>query len=284
LPVRLRYYTDPACSASWAAEPALRRLQIEFGDEVRITYVMGGLSRQYEGDQSRLVTEWLDAADRSGMPVDPRAWNTSGAIKSTFPACMAVKAAAEQGPEAADRYLRALREGIMCRRRKLDGVEALVEEARASGLDAERFRVDVGSHAIVEAFGADLGETRSVPDAARERGLVVEAPSGERLTLPALRFLGDGTEHWCGVNDGYEGWREATLAAGAMPASGSPASVMGALERFGRLATPEIASVCDLPGPRAQAELWRLATDWRVRPEHFVTGELWELARGGGDR
>jgi hypothetical protein len=59
---------------------------------------------------------------------------------------------------------------------------------------------------------------------------------------------------------------------------------MGALERFGRLATPEIASVCDLPGPRAQAELWRLATEWRVRPERFLTGELWELARGGGHR
>ena len=121
---------------------------------------MGGLSRQYEGDQSRLVIEWLDAAERSGMPVDPRAWNTPGAIGSTFPACMAFKAAAEQGPEAAERYLRALREGIMCRRRKLDGLEALVEEARAAGLDAERFRVDVGSHAIVEAFGADLEETR----------------------------------------------------------------------------------------------------------------------------
>jgi putative protein-disulfide isomerase len=288
LPVRLRYYTDPACSASWAAEPALRRLQLEFGDEVRITYVMGGLSRQYEGDQSRLVIEWLDAAERSGMPVDPRAWNTPGAIGSTFPACMAFKAAAEQGPEAAERYLRALREGIMCRRRKLDGLEALVEEARSAGLDVERFRVDAGSHAIVEAFGADLEETRGVPDEARRRGLVAEAPSGERLALPVLRFLGggaespgsvgDGAERWCGANDGYEGWREAALAVGAVSGSGSAPSVIGALERFGRLSAAEIASVCDLPGPRAQAELWRLATEWRVRPERFLTGELWELA------
>jgi predicted DsbA family dithiol-disulfide isomerase len=288
LPVRLRYYTDPACSASWAAEPALRRLQLEFGDEVLITYVMGGLSRQYEGDQSRLVIEWLDAAERSGMPVDPRAWNTPGAIGSTFPACMAFKAAAEQGPEAAERYLRALREGILCRRRKLDGLEALVEEARAAGLDVERFRADVGSHAIVEAFGADLEETRVVPDAARERGLVGEAPSGERLALPALRFLGDGAEltdplgsgaeRWCGAKGGYEGWREAALAVGGVPASGALPSVVAALERFGSLAAAEVSAVCDLPGPRAQAELWRLATDWRVRPQRFLTGELWTLA------
>jgi putative protein-disulfide isomerase len=262
LPVRLRYYTDPACSASWAAEPALRRLQVEFGDEVRITYVMGGLSRQYEGDQSRLVTEWLAAGERSGMPVDPRAWNTPGAIGSTFPACMAFKAAEEQGPEEAGRYLRALREGIMCRRRKLDGVEPLVEEARAAGLDAERFRVDVGSHAIVEAFGADLEETR---------GRSVES-------LPALCFVGDGEERWCGANDGYERWREAALAVGVAPVSGSPPGVIAALERFGSLAAAEVSAVCDLPGPRAQSELWRLATEWRVRPERFLTGELWRLA------
>jgi putative protein-disulfide isomerase len=261
LSVRLRYYTDPACSASWAAEPALRRLQVEFGGEVEITYVMGGLSRQYEGDQSRLVTEWLDAAEQSGMPVDPRAWNGPGAIGSTFPACMAVKAAAEQGPEAAARYLRALREGIMCRRRKLDGAEALVEEARAVGLDSERFRIDLGSHAIVEAFGADLEETR-------ERS----------VSLPALCFLGDGEERWCGADDGYEGWREAALAAGAVPASDLPLSVIAALERFGSMAAVEVSAACDLAGPRTQAELWRLATEWRVKPERFLTGELWMLA------
>jgi putative protein-disulfide isomerase len=234
---------------------------VEFGDEVRITYVMGGLSRQYEGDQSRLVIEWLDAAERSGMPVDPRAWNTPGAIGSTFPACMAFKAAAEQGGAAAERYLRALREGIMCRRRKLDGVEPLVEEARGAGLDVERFRVDVRSHAIVEAFGEDLEETRSC------------APE----SWPALRFLGDDTEHWCGVDDGYEGWREAALAVGAEPASGAAPSVVAALERFRSLAAAEVSAVCDLPGPRAQAELWRLATEWRVRPQRFLTGELWQL-------
>ena len=50
------------------------------------------------------------------------------------------------------------------------------------------------------------------------------------------------------------------------------------MRRFGRLATPEVAAACDLPGPRAAAELWRLASEWRVRPVRIVTGELWELA------
>src|SRR5918997_4694215 len=132
----------------------------EFGADLNITYVMGGLAREYEAPYESRVREWLNHADRSGMPFDPRLW-TEGPIRSTYPACIAVKAAAEQGVEAAGRYLRALREGLMCFRRKLDVKEALVEEARGAGLDVGRVRNDVDSHAIVEAFGADLEATRA---------------------------------------------------------------------------------------------------------------------------
>jgi predicted DsbA family dithiol-disulfide isomerase len=277
LPVRVRYYTDPACPASWAAEPLLRGLMVEFGAEVQITYVMGGLAREYAGDPSGIVVEWLDAAERSGMPVDPRVWHDGG-IRSSFPACMAVTAAGEQGVDGAGRYLRALREGIMCGRRRLDRADALVEEARGAGLDAQRFRIDLESHAIVEGFGADLEETRTVPDGARERGLARSASSGERLALPTIRFTGDAGESWCGGGHSYEEWREAAIAAGGR-ASGEPRpDVLGALRHFGRMATVEVAAVCDLPGPRAAAELWRLATEWRVRRVPVLNGELWEVA------
>jgi putative protein-disulfide isomerase len=277
LSVPVRYYTDPACSASWAAEPLLRSLLVEFGAEVEITYVMGGLAREYSGDLSWLVIEWLDAADRSGMPLDPRLWD-DGPLRSTFPACMAVKAAAEQGPDAGTRYLRALREGVMCRRRRLDAAEALVEEAREAGLDSQRFRIDLESHAIVEAFGADLEETRSVPDAARERGLVRETSHGERLAFPTICFQGESGAQWRGGNQSYEEWRTAAIAAGAGPAAEPRPGVLGALERFGRMATAEVEAVCDLPGPRASAELWRLATEWKVKPVRVLTGMLWERA------
>ena len=44
------------------------------------------------------------------------------------------------------------------------------------------------------------------------------------------------------------------------------------------MATAEVAAVCELPAPRAPAELWRLPTDWRVRSERVLGGELWTLA------
>src|SRR3954468_15304735 len=263
--VKARYYTDPACPRAWCAEPALRKLMVEFGENVSWTYVMGGLARDYTNTpdaRADRVAEWLDAADEGGMPIDPRLWR-DGPIGSSYPACMAVKAAADQGPEAAGRYLRVLREGLMCFRRKLDTTEALVEEARRAGLDVERFRIDLGSHAIVEAFGADLEETRA------------GAPEGrERIPFPSVLFEGRPAAH---EFHSYDELRAAAERAGAVPTGDPAPSVIDALRRFGTMATAEVAAVCELPGPRAPAELWRLASEWKVRPVRVVTGELWEL-------
>jgi 2-hydroxychromene-2-carboxylate isomerase len=232
---------------------------VEFGDEVPITYVMGGLAREIDPPYEARMLDWLEHADRSAMPVDPRLWY-EGPIRSTYPACMAVKAAAEQGAEAAARYLRALREGLMCFRRKLDMSEALIEEARGAGLDAARFRVDLGSHAIVEAFGADLDEARALDP--------------ERFTLPSFEI---GSQVLFGAQ-GYGALREAALAEGALPPGGPAPDVPAALTRFRRMASVEVEAVCGLAVPPANAELWRLAAEWRVKPVRVLTGLLWELA------
>src|ERR671910_3195960 len=72
MPVEIRYYTDPACPWSWANEPEVRRLMWEFGDEVRFTWVMGGLAREYDPESTtELIVEWLGVAAESGMPIDP---------------------------------------------------------------------------------------------------------------------------------------------------------------------------------------------------------------------
>ena len=277
--VRVRCITDPACVWSWAAEPTTRALMVEFGDELEWTFVMGGLARELPAEG--LVRPWLEAAGESGMPTDPRLWY-EGPIRSTYPACMAVKAAQEQGPEAGMRYLRALREGIVALRRKLDTTEALVEEARGTGLAVERFRNDLSSHAIVEAFGRDLDEAREIPDAVSEAGAArSSAPMGiERVPLPTLSFAGEGHDEPIRVF-GFTrpgGLREAALSAGARPAEGPRPGVLEALRRFGRMAIPEVAAVCDLPLPRAEADLAQLALEWRVRTVPVLSDRLWEPA------
>lgn len=161
----------------------------------------------------------------------------------------------------------------MCFRRKLDTTESLVEEARRVKLNVERFRIDLGSHAIVEAFGGDLEATRTVSSDARERGGATDGQGGERLVFPTMVF---GGSHAVYGPQPYDDYREAALAAGAEPAGGDPPSVPEAVKRFGRMATAEVMEVCGLPEPRVAAELWQLASDWKLRPIRVLTGHLWE--------
>lgn len=269
--VHTYYYTDPVCPWSWALEPALRKLLHELGESVAVTYVMCGMAREV-GDTGHVISEMLEASDQSGMPVDARLW-LAAPPRSSHPACLAVKAAAEQGDPGP--YLRRLREGLLCRRRKLDTADALIEEARAvPGLDVERLRVALGSHAILEAFGDDLERCAAVP-------AEHHSPGTGRTRLPSLEFRGaDGSVHGVYGPSDYGALRAAAVAAGAAAASvlSGPPSVEDALRRFGTMAAAEVASVCDLPGPRAPAELWRLALEWRVRAERVGTGYLWSLA------
>jgi putative protein-disulfide isomerase len=235
LPVHVLYVTDPVCPWSWGAEPVARRMEAEFGDGVRITYVMSGRRRDISAPAA--LAETLEATAASGMPADPRVW-LGAPPKSAYPACLAVKAAAEQGLDGP--YLRRVREAVMCERVKVDTRDALVALAReVPSMNVERFAVDLGSNAIVEAFGADMEKAGDVGTPA----FVVDGEVVEPRAIEAPRQ--------------------------ALP------SVEEALRRWPRLAVPEVAAVCDLPGPRAPAELWRLALEWRARPTSFLTGDLW---------
>lgn len=250
--VEVTYVTDPACPRSWAAEPAIRRVLAEFGDRLRFTFVMEGLAREVD-DPVQLALELLDAGAASGMPVDARGW-LEDAPRSTFPACLAVVAAREQACEGA--LLRALRTGFCLRRARLDTRDALLTAARTvPGLDVTRLAIALDSSATVEAFGADLEHARAL-----------RAP--EESCAPLLLVDGGRVSP--------AGLRDAVAAAGAPPAP--LPTVCAALAAHGPLAAAEIAAVCDLPGVRASGELWRLALEFRARPERVGSGELWHAA------
>jgi putative protein-disulfide isomerase len=278
--VKVAYHTDPGCPWSWALEPVVRKLRYEFAGKLEWTFVMGGLARSLPREaatRAALIEQWLRVSDDTSAPLDPLLWVDSP-IESTYPACMAVKAAAELAEDGGYRYLRRLREALMCERRKLDRTEALVEESRAAGLDVERFRLSLRSHAITEAFGADLESTEAL--ARRAGGPAERASRGAGgAPLPTLLFVGeDGSEHEVIGHRPYDDYRAAATAAGAEIVDGAPLGVAEAVAMFGRVTTNEVEILCELPGPRANAELFRLAEQWQLRPLRCLTGYLWEAA------
>jgi predicted DsbA family dithiol-disulfide isomerase len=280
--VQVRFYTDPACPWSWAAEPALRRLMWEFEGELEFVWVMGGLARSYAGaDFLDLISLWLEDAAEGGMPCDPRIW-TENPLESTYPACQAVKAATEQGWEAGYRYLRTLREGIMFERRKLDHADALIAAAGRARIDRQRFEVDLRSHAITEAFSADLEEVRNPPQEARDAGAIHRSRKGrERISFPSALFVGEDGSHravWGSDSVDPKKMRDAALAAGAKEVNDGSLQPLDAIRRFGRCATRELEVFAEKPLPVLEAELWTLARDWKLKPVSALTGTIWEAA------
>lgn len=280
--VQVRFYTDPACPWSWAAEPAIRRLMWEFEGELDFAWVMGGLTRSYEdANLLDVISQWLEDTAEGGMPCDPRIW-TQNPLSSSYPACQAVEAAKEQGWQPGYRYLRTLREGIMFERRKLDHADALIDAAGRAGIDRGRFEVDLRSHAITEAFGADLEEVRDPPQEARDADAIYRSSKGrERISFPsALLISADGARRGVWGSDAVdpEKMRAAALAAGAELVNEGALEPVDAIKRFRRCATRELEVLAQKPLPVIEAELWGLAREWKLKPVSALTGTVWEPA------
>jgi predicted DsbA family dithiol-disulfide isomerase len=277
---------------SWAAEPALRRLMFEFEGELDFVWAMGGLARRF-GSAYRdseaaigagpdcyadLMSHWLNVTGRTGMPCDPRLW-TEAPISGTYPACVAAEAASGQGWEAGYRYLRRLREGLLCFRRGLDEREALVDEAGPAGLDIDAFATALASEEPVEAFAAHLEEVRQVPQEAHDAGKTSVTEGHERLSFPSAVFIAeDGERHGVWGFQPPEAYREAALAAGARQVNDGALSILDAAAKFGRLAVPEVELLAGSDPVETRAELWRLAGAGELQPVSALTGTLWQLA------
>ena len=98
-PVEIVHFADPWCWWSWGLEPVLQRLRAVYGDNVQVTYKMGGqfekLSdwmKEYAVDE-RTTVDWIrEAVDLMKMPLRPDYYLRTG-VASSYPACRAFKAA-----------------------------------------------------------------------------------------------------------------------------------------------------------------------------------------------
>ncbi len=135
--LRIVYYTDPLCSWSWAFEAQWRRLRYEFGERLQWSYCMGGMIADWQqyadplNDVSRpgqMAPQWYHVRTLSGMPLDEGIW-LDDPPSSSYPACLAVKAAERQGADYGERYLRRVREAVMVEGENVARRECLLELA-----------------------------------------------------------------------------------------------------------------------------------------------------------
>ena len=170
---KVEYFTDPLCCWSWAFEPQLRKLRFLLRDRLKITYVMGGLLRDWKSfnDQMNDVNRppqlgplWMQAKNMSGQPIDENIW-ISDPVDTSYLACMAVKAAALQSKVGEEAMLRKLRETVMIHKKNIGEVEIILKiaaELEQDGvLKKDRFKNDLFSDEVSELFRKDLDRTKA---------------------------------------------------------------------------------------------------------------------------
>src|SRR5438046_2737877 len=122
-PLQVTWYTDPHNIWCWGCEPMMRRLEVVYADVVRLEVRLGGLfedftplreqwARMSGGRWTESVRAFFEAvSSQHRMPMDSdRMIDQVDDFNSTWPACVAAKAASLQGAHEGWRYLRALRE------------------------------------------------------------------------------------------------------------------------------------------------------------------------------
>jgi putative protein-disulfide isomerase len=158
-PVKIVYYTDPICSSCWGIEPQLRKLKLEYGDYFEIEYRMGGLLPDWSYNSggiskpSDVAHHWDEASLHYEMPIDGNVW-IDDPLDSSYPSCIAMKAAQMQSKEKAIVFMRILREKLFLEKKNIAKWENIEEAAKLAKLDIQKMKTDYDD--AEELFQKDL--------------------------------------------------------------------------------------------------------------------------------
>jgi predicted DsbA family dithiol-disulfide isomerase len=276
--IQITEYTDPTCPFAWNAEPARRRVEWLYGDQITIAPRMVGLSDDVAEMEAKGFTPEMLAkgatqlAHAHHMPTDtapkPR-------LATSMPACRAVVATRLHAPDSERAVLRALRvrnfSGEL-----VDEPATLRGAATDAGIDPDELERWLAEPATEQALREDLAQARTPTDeaVALRHKLASTPDGGHRYTCPSWELRnGDGSLSVPGFQPtaSYE-VAIANLAPG-LERRPDPQDVAEVLRWAGEpLATVEVAEVCGIELDEARERLGRVATE-----DHIGFEGLWTL-------
>lgn len=149
-------------------EPQMRKLRYLLKDSLSYRYVMGGLIRNWDhykdpinsiNRPSQMGPLWMEAKHTTGQPIDETIW-IKDPVDTSYPSCMAVKAAEVQSFGAGEAMLRQLREAVMIHGKNIGKKEFIFEIAenleKEGMLKMDKFEKSFFSEESANAFRHDL--------------------------------------------------------------------------------------------------------------------------------
>jgi predicted DsbA family dithiol-disulfide isomerase len=163
--VKVIYFTDPICSSCWGIEPQLRKLKLEYGEDIEIEYRMGGLLPDWSYNSggiskpSDVARHWDEVSVYYDMPIDGDVW-LEDPLDSSYPPSIAFKAAQVQDKEKAVLFLREMREMVFLKKKNITRWEHVCEAAKKAGLNSDQLKADIEGKGK-EMFEDDLKAARA---------------------------------------------------------------------------------------------------------------------------
>lgn len=271
-------YTDPYSIWCWGCEPSIRRFEVLYADSVEVEVKMGGLFEDFTPMRDYWIRmsggKWKDSvrtfmlgvAGQHRMPMDPDKMLASiDDFRSTWPACIAVKAAELARRDLGRRYLRRLREAALVEGRPIHQSPVQLELASKVGIDRDLFSRALADGSAEEAFHKDVEECRKF-------GIT---------GFPTLEFRrGELTIRI----DGWQPWEVLDGTLRKLDPDVQPRKIDTAsftlpdlLKRYDRCATCEIAAILGVTDDEAEILLEDLEARDEVERRVAGTGLLWEL-------
>lgn len=274
-------YTDPYSVWCWGLEPAIRRIEVRYADAVDVEIRMGGLfedftpmreywSRMSGGRWKDSVQAFMAAvAGQHRMPMNTeRMLDWVDDFQSTYPACIAAKAADIQGRDPGRRYLRRMREAAILEGKAIHRRGVQTALAAEVALDAGAFELALEDGSAERAFLDDLEETR-------DQGITGFPTMLLRRGYVAVRI--DGYQPWTAIDEALRGLNPELRPS---PLEPDGESALSLLARFGRCATREVAAVFGTSDDEADILMDELAADGRVARLEAGEGLMWDLPMG----
>ena len=279
-------FTDPACTWCWGSEPILRKLQYRYKDQIKISFVMGGLvedahtfmdnRNRIGGDlntfNQQVAEHWLEASERHGMPVQAEGFKLfDDKNPSTYPMNIAYKAAQFQSEEKANKFLRRMREAIAAEAKQANTMEVLIELAQESGLNIAEFIADMENGKAQNAFEEDRYLTKTH----RANGFpsfLIKNKAGKEIMLRGYQSYENfkSTINHLSNNELVENKQEA-----------SEKEILNFVEAFDKVTKVEIKEIFDLS--ETELEKWiKLLVDKKMLKATAVgNGYYYQLSKSG---
>ena len=176
----LTTFTDPMMGLSYECEPVYEQLAARYQELIVFKYVMSGLVRDVsdfmlpeelslppeEGIRvynRRLAGIYKSEESVGGLPMNIQGFHLfDTGHRSSYPLCVAYKAAQLTDPEKADAYLYRLRRATILEGRQTTLDEELLRIAAETGIDRGLFRQHYTDGSALAAFKEDMEYTRSL--------------------------------------------------------------------------------------------------------------------------